>query len=69
MASQSSNYQGGCSCIKLNETVILQKGNVLKAIKLVPGKIIVFEKLRFKPENAIGLKFGTLFNGKIIPNL
>ena len=52
------------SKIRLNESVILQKGNVLKAVKLVPQKLIVFEKLRFKPENAVGQKFGTMFNGK-----
>ena len=53
-----------CDLIKLNQTVILEKGNVLKAVKLVPDKLIVFEKLRFKPENAVGQKYGTLFNGK-----
>jgi len=47
----------------MNETVILQKGNVLKAVKFVPDKVVVFEKLRFKPHNAFGQRYGTLFNG------
>ena len=50
--------------ISLNKTVILQKEKILKAVKLIPKKMIVFEKLRFKPENAIGHPFGTSFSGK-----
>ena len=50
--------------ICLNKTVILQKGNILKAIKLVSDKIIVFEKLKFKPNNAAGHPYGTVFNGR-----
>lgn len=49
--------------ISLNQTVILQKGNIIKALKLVPGKFVVFERLKFKPDNAAGHPFGTVFNG------
>ncbi|CAK8698319.1 unnamed protein product [Clavelina lepadiformis] len=56
--------------IALNKTVILQRNNVLKAVKLIPEKVIVFERMRFKPENAVGLPFGSVFevkNGDLNP--
>lgn len=44
-----------------NVSVILQKGDVLKALKLERGKKIVFEKMHFKPDNAIGQPYNSWF--------
>ncbi|XP_039262807.1 tRNA (adenine(58)-N(1))-methyltransferase non-catalytic subunit TRM6-like [Styela clava] len=44
-----------------NVSVVLQRGKVLKAIKLERGKKIVFEKLHFKPDNAIGQSYNSWF--------
>uniref|UniRef100_H2YBX2 tRNA (adenine(58)-N(1))-methyltransferase non-catalytic subunit TRM6 n=1 Tax=Ciona savignyi TaxID=51511 RepID=H2YBX2_CIOSA len=52
--------------ISLNKTVILDKNGILKAVKLIPNKMIVFEKLRFKPDKAEGMNFGTIFKGGYI---
>nr|CAB3267264.1 tRNA (adenine(58)-N(1))-methyltransferase non-catalytic subunit TRM6-like [Phallusia mammillata] len=47
--------------ITLGESVILKKGDVLKAVKLLPKKLIVFERMRFVPDNAEGALFGSTF--------
>ncbi|XP_078488627.1 tRNA (adenine(58)-N(1))-methyltransferase non-catalytic subunit TRM6-like [Ciona intestinalis] len=54
--------------INLNTTVILERNGVLKAVKLIANKVIVFEKLRFKPDKAVGCNYGTVFkvaNGEL----
>jgi len=47
--------------ISLEKMVVLQKGKVYKAVKVIEKKNIVFEKLRFKLDNAVGWKYGTTF--------
>uniref|UniRef100_F7B480 tRNA (adenine(58)-N(1))-methyltransferase non-catalytic subunit TRM6 n=1 Tax=Ciona intestinalis TaxID=7719 RepID=F7B480_CIOIN len=53
--------------INLNTTVILERNSVLKAVKLVANKVIVFEKLRFKPDKAVGCNYGTVFKVTLTP--
>jgi len=47
--------------VTVNQTVLVQKNDILKAIKVVPDKIINFERLRFRIDKAVGHSFGTLF--------
>jgi len=47
--------------VTVNQTILVQKNDILKAVKVTPEKLIVFERLRFRIDKAVGHRYGTLF--------
>ena len=48
------------------KTVIFKKNEVLKALKVVKGKQLLFEKSRFKSDNVLNKEYGQRYKSKLL---
>ena len=48
------------------KTVIFKKNDVLKALKVVKGKQLLFEKNKFRCDNIINKEYGQSYKSKLI---
>ena len=48
------------------KTVIFKKNEVLKALKVVKGKQLLFEKSKFKCDNVLNKEYGQSYKSKLL---